>query len=116
MTDSQKLDSILGKVNKLDDIEKEIVTLKREIKEVETFVKGEITSLRGEIEEVRDGVNGIKIIIENELRPNIQRIAEGHLDLSRNLHEVMKYKDEVEMLSINTRMLQSEMQELKKIS
>lgn len=68
------------------------------------------------MEEIRDGVNGIKIIIENEIRPNIQRIAEGHLDLSRNLHDVIKYKDEIEMLSIRSRMLESEVRELKKIS
>lgn len=113
MTDSQKLDIILSKINQIDDIKTEIAevrtTLKEEIEEVRTTLKEEIA-------EVRNDVKDIKLIIENEIRPNIQRIAEGHLDLSRNLHEVMKYKDEIEMLSVNTRMLQSEIQELKKIS
>ena len=120
MTDSQKLDIILSKVNKIDRIENEITSLRSEIKEVETSLRSEIkeveTSLRSEIEGVKEDVRSIKLTLENEIRPNIQRIAEGHLDLSRNLHEVMNYKDEIEMLSVNTRMLQSEIQELKKIS
>lgn len=52
MTDSEKLDLLLEKVN---DIETDI----------------------------RD----IKLTFENEIRVNIKRVAEGHLDLSRNLHE-----------------------------
>ena len=40
------------------------------------------------------------LIMENELRVNIQRVAEGHLDLSRNLHEAMKPNNEIEMLAI----------------
>ena len=113
MTDSQKLDIILSKINQIDDIKIEIAevrtTLKEEIAEVRT-------TLKEEIDELRNDVKDIKLIIENEIRPNIQRVAEGHLDLSRNLHEVMKYKDEIEMLSINTKMLESEVQGLKKIS
>ena len=124
MTDSQKLDIILSKINQIDDIKKEIAevrtTLKEEIAEVRTTLKEEIaevrTTLKEEIDELGNDVKDIKLIIENEIRPNIQRVAEGHLDLSRNLHEVMKYKDEIEMLSINTKMLESEVQGLKKIS
>ena len=51
---------------------------------------------------------------ENEIRVNIQRVAEGHLDLSRNLHEAMKPSNEVEMLSIKVRSLESEIREIKR--
>lgn len=111
MTDSQKLDLILSKVNKIDEI-------KNEMEEVKTTLRSEIgevkTNLESEIKGLKEDVKKINVILENEIRPNIQRIAEGHLDLSRNLHEVMKYKDEIEILSISRRFLESEIQELKR--
>ena len=51
--------------------------------------------------------------LENEIRANIQRVAEGHLDLSRNLHDAMKPSNEIEMLAIKVRMLESDVRELK---
>jgi hypothetical protein len=55
----------------------------------------------------------MKLVLENEIRVNIQRVAEGHLDLSRNLHDAMKPSSEMEMLSIKVRWLESEVKELK---
>lgn len=40
-------------------------------------------------------------------------MAEGHLDLSRNLHEAMKPNSEVEMLAIKVRMLETDIRDLK---
>lgn len=82
MTDSEKLDLIISKLEKLDTIENDI--------------------------------KDIKLTIENEIRTNIQRVAEGHLDISRNLHEAMKPSNEVEMLAIKVSVLESEMRELKR--
>lgn len=82
MSDSEKLDLIISKLEKLDTIENDI--------------------------------KDIKLTIENEIRTNIQRVAEGHLDISRNLHEAMKTSNEVEMLAIKVSVLESEMRELKR--
>lgn len=82
MTENEKLDLILSKLEKLDTIEAD--------------------------------VKDIKLTLENEIRVNIQRVAEGHLDLSRNLHEAMKPNNEVEMLAIKVRMLETEIRELKR--
>ena len=81
MTDSEKLDLILSKLEKLDKLEK--------------------------------NVTDIKLTLEYEIRVNIQRVAEGHLDLSRNLHEAMKPNNEIEMLAIKVRMLETDIRELK---
>ena len=35
------------------------------------------------------------VIIENEIRVNIQRVAEGHLDLSRKLNECIKLSSDI---------------------
>ena len=81
MTDSEKLDLILSKLDKLDKLDNDITD--------------------------------IKLTLENEIRVNIQRVAEGHLDLSRNLHEAMKPNNELEMLAIKVRMLETDIRELK---
>ena len=67
-----------------------------------------------EVTEIKTDVKDIKLTLENEIRVNIQRVAEGHLDLSRNLHEAMKPSNEVEMLAIKVRMLETEIRELKR--
>lgn len=81
MTDSEKLDLILSRLEKLDKLENDITD--------------------------------IKLTLENEIRVNIQRVAEGHLDLSRNLHEAMRPSNEVEMLAIKVRMLETDIRDLK---
>ena len=85
MTDSEKLDLILS----------EMQELKQRTTNIETSVAD------------------IKLTLENEIRVNIQRVAEGHLDLSRNLHEAMKPNNEIEMLAIKVRMLETDIRELK---
>ncbi len=85
MTDSEKLDLLLS----------EMQELKQRTTNIETSVAD------------------IKLTLENEIRVNIQRVAEGHLDLSRNLHEAMKPNNEIEMLAIKVRMLETDIRELK---
>lgn len=85
MTDSEKLDLILS----------------------------ELQEMKKDIDDIKQKTTKIDLTIENELRTNIMRVAEGHLDLSRNLHEAMKPNNEVEMLGIKVRMLETDVRELK---
>lgn len=85
MTDSEKLDLILS----------------------------EIQELKQRTANIDKDVTDIKLTLENEIRVNIQRVAEGHLDLSRNLHEAMRPSNEVEMLAIKVRMLETDIRDIK---
>ena len=76
--------------------------------------KNKIANMESKIENMESDITSIKLTIENEIRVNIQRVAEGHLDLSRNLHEAMKPSNEVEMLAIKVNLLESEIRELKR--
>lgn len=99
MTDSEKIDLIL---TGMQDMKAEMQDMKAEIQDIRT-----------DLEEVKDKVTKIDLTIDNEIRVNIQRVAEGHLDLSRNMHEVMKPNNEIEMLAIKVRMLETDMREIK---
>lgn len=81
MTDSEKLDLILSRLEKLDKLENDITD--------------------------------IKLTLENEIRTYIKRVAEGHLDLSRNLHEALKIDSEKEMLAIRVSVLETELRRIK---
>lgn len=100
MTENEKLDLILQKISGLDE-------------KVEGIDK-RVSSLETDMKEVRQQVTKTNLVLENEIRVNIQRVAEGHLDLSRNLHDAMRPSNEIEMLAIKVRMLESDVQELKR--
>ena len=40
-------------------------------------------------------------------------VAEGHLDLSRNLHEALKIDSEKEMMAVRVNILESELRRIK---
>lgn len=120
MTDSGKLDLILEKVgsldrrmdtldNKMDMLNDKVNTLDDKVNTLDC----KVTTLETDMREVKDHVRHTDLIIENEIRINIQRVAEGHLDLSRILHDAMRPSSEVEMLSLRLRMLESEVRQLK---
>ena len=113
MTDSEKLDLLLAKVStmetKMDTMETKMDTMETKMDTIET----KMDIMETNVKNVKADVKDIRLILENEIRVNIQRVAEGHLDLSRNLHEAMRPSNEVEMLAIKVRMLESDVKELK---
>ncbi len=100
MTDSEKMDLLL---EKMSNLESKMSNMESEISDIKTNNA-----------EIEKNLTSIKLTMENEIRVNIQRVAEGHLDLSRNLHEAMRPSNEIEMLSIRVRALESEVRDLKR--
>lgn len=127
MTANEKLDLILletqGVRAEIADMKVEIAELRSDMQVMKTEIadmKVEIVELQlgmqnmqNDIEEMNQKITGINLIIENEIRVSIQRVAEGHLDLSRNLHEAMKPNAEVEMLSVKVMKLEMDVGKLK---
>ena len=66
------------------------------------------------LENMDTDIKSIKLTLENEIRTNIMRVAEGHLDLSRNLKVAIKSNNEFEMLTIKVNILEPEVEELKR--
>ncbi len=99
MTDSEKLDLILS----------EMQNMKTDIHSV----KSDTQELKEKVSVIENKVVDIKLTLENEIRVNIQRVAEGHFDLSRNLHEALKIDSEKEMLAIRVNVLETELRRIK---
>lgn len=88
MTDTEKLDVILQKVI---DLDKKVTNLDQKVTDLDQKVEG----LDQRIIRLENDVTDVKVTIENEIRVNIQRVAEGHLDLSRKLNECIKISSDI---------------------
>ena len=127
MTDSQKLDLLLSEMKEVKTdvrtLKEDVQTLKGDVqtlKENVSVLKQKVSSLEDKVDELsqrtdtmEDKIVQINLILENEIRVNIHRVAEGHLDLSRNLHDAMQPNSEVEMLALRVGMLESDMRKVK---
>ena len=142
MTDSEKLDLLLKgmqEINtRLSSIEDRLSALEERVAVIEdrlsvigdrlsvdedritvvenrlTVVEDRLSVVENRLTAVEQDIRQIKLVAENELRVNIKRIAEGHLDLSRNLHEAIKPCAEMEMLTVRVGILESDVRNIKK--
>ena len=88
----EKIENRLGNIeNRLENVENELEVVKNRLKKIET------------------DISNIQSTIENELRPNITIIAEGHWMLNRKLDEVFKMRDEHELILIRINRLENEL-------
>ncbi len=120
MTDSEKLDLLLADMTDMKrdmtDMKRDMTDMKRDMTDMKrdmTDMKRDMTDMKQDIGLLKHKVMRVEMVIENEIRVNIQRVAEGHLDLSRNLHKAMKPSNEVEMLALKVRKLESDVEDLK---
>lgn len=89
MTDGEKLDLILSRLNKLDSLESEMQELKRRI-------------------------TNIELTIENETNRNIQLLAENHITLIDKLNQAIKVADKTLMYEVQMTSLKSRLELLEK--
>ncbi len=116
----EKLNLILSK---LGSLETDMQGMKADMQGMKADMQGmkaDMTDMKADMQGMKDDIKRldakvakIELTLENEIRVNIQRIAEGHLDLSRILHDAMKPNAEVEMLAIKVRKLESEVRDIK---
>ena len=116
-SDTQELKQKVSNVeNDTQELKQEVSILKNdtlELKQDVSILKNDTLELKQKVLNVENDVANIKLTLENEISVNIQRVAEGHLDLSRDLKDAIKTNSEVEMLAIKVNMLDTGMRELK---
>lgn len=127
MTDSEKLDLLIESVGEMKEdvkglkedmsvLKEDVSVLKKDVsilKEEVSELKEDVSVLKEEVDELKVDMSIVKIRMENEISVNIQRVAEGHLDLDRKLTEVVKSNSEFELLTLRVNKLDGEMKEVK---
>ena len=66
-----------------------------------------------EIKKLVNKVTEVQMTLENETNKELRSIAEGHLDLSRKLDDVLKVENQKEMLLLRVTNLENEVRRLK---
>lgn len=84
----------------------------QEMKKQQVKTDKRLDSLESKVLENTEGIRRINLCLENEIRPSIMRIAEGHLDLSRKLDEALKIDEEKEKMAIRLNFLEGKVDRL----
>ena len=109
MTENEKLDLILDKIGILAtdvaELKTDVAGLKTDVAELKTDEAGLKTNVSGlnervaaletDVSDIKQQVTKTSLTIENEIRVNIQRVAEGHLDLSRKLNKCIQISSDI---------------------
>ena len=69
--------------------------------------------MREDINTLKSSITGIQLHLENVTDKNIRIIAENHLDLSRKLDDVLKFKTQNNLFEIRLNCVESDTQEIK---
>lgn len=99
-------DNVSSLTNRMQAVENSVAELRTE-------TRTEIQALRKAIRKVKHQVAQTSLTLENEIRVNIERIAEGHLDLVRHLKSAARVDAEQELLSVRVMLLGSEVRKIK---
>lgn len=115
MTDSEKLDRLLMQMQGLKEnvqgLKENVQGMQEDVQDLKEDVQGlreDVQNLQKKMDILDIRVTKVELTLENEISVNIRRVAEGHLDLSRNLHEcvklasVIKSKQEIQDIFIAT--------------
>lgn len=92
MAENEKLDLILSKLGQMDE---------------------RLDRMDTRFDRLENDVTDIKLTLENEIRQNIMRVAEGHLDLYRKLDDAQKIENEKEIIAIRVNILETELRRVK---
>lgn len=103
--------------NEIKDVRSEINGVSNEMQDGFKDVNNKFDGLQAEMQEgLREAYNErqeIKMIIENDVTKNINLLVEGQENLNTKIDEVLKFKDEKEMLTIRIEILENELERMK---
>ena len=99
------------------DLQKQIndvkVSLQKQIRDVRTDLQKQINELEKQNKVIQTQNKNIQLMIENEIRPNISIIAEGHQNLYEKFNEATKVSQEDELVRIRVNIHETEIKNIK---
>ena len=93
----------------MKELREDVTKLQADVVELQTGME----KISTDVEKLGRKTGKIEFMMENELRPNICKIAEGHLDLSRKLDMVRVRRSEYTLLDIKVSGLQLDIREIR---
>lgn len=102
MTENEKFDLILTKLEKLDNLESDM-----------QIVKNEFQGIKNEIQELKQKVTSLELHIENATDKNIQLLAENFVELTKKLNQAIPVADKNLAYEVKVNYLLEEVQALK---
>ena len=61
-------------------------------------LEGRMDKLEGRVDKLEESVTSLQLVVENEIRPHIQILAEGHMMLNEKLDRALENVKETEEL------------------
>ncbi len=112
MTDETRLilEKLSGIDNRLDKIDGKLGRVELRLDKVEQ----RLDKVEQRLDKVEENTTELQLTLENETNRNIRIIAEGHLDLSRQLDDALRVESEKEMLLVRMNWMETEMRRMKK--
>ena len=117
------LDQLKVMNGKIDHLTLDVSGLKTDVSALKSDVstlKSDVSALKSDVSELKEttkrhenDLRSIKLMLENEIRPSIHIIAEGHLDLNRKMNELVKIHADDEMLRLRVTALENDVREIK---
>ena len=95
--------------NRMDHMDKRLDGMDKRLDGMDKRLDG----MDKRLDKLEHATRDIQLTIENEIRPNIQVIAEGHADINRKLDEALKVENEKEIMKIHLTYLENEVRRIK---
>lgn len=122
MTENDKLDIILEKLNAIDkrvfDIDKRVCDIDKRVCDIDKRVcdiDEKVCNIDEKVCNIDKRVHRIEITLENETNKNISLIAEGHLNLDRKLDEALKSPQPNTIYHLKVNHLDGEVKKIKEV-
>ena len=113
MEDNKLLKEIYDKIqsidNRMDAMENKMDAMEKQMNGMQNSING----MNEDIKKLNDKTDRIEIMLENETNPNIDVIAEGHLDLVRKLEEATAISKDKETIKMRVNALEREVKIIK---
>ncbi len=113
-----KVDNMESKMDsmesRMDNMESRMDNMESKMEGMESIIKNLDNKVESYHDDLKKDIARIDLKLENEIERDIRIIAEGHLDLSRTLHDAIKKNAEYEMLSIRVSGLESKVDKLER--
>ena len=89
-----------------------------EIKDIKTEIKGintRLDNVETKLDTVERRTRSLELTLENETNPNIMRVAEAHLDLSRKFDKALEIKQRDELQQVKINILENDVRKIKEV-